>query len=217
MTTYAVIPAYNEEKTIQEVVQRTLLFIPQVIVVDDGSRDRTFEKAKAMGVTVLRHDINMGKGAALKTGCDYAILRGAEQLIVLDADGQHDPEELPRFIEALDHYDIVFGSRQFSPEMPWILRAGNHGLNLLVRALYNIKLQDTQSGFRAFTAETYQKIRWQATDYCMESEMIANAGKYRVRYIELPIKTTYLDKYKGTTVVDGLKIGINMIAWRFRQ
>lgn len=217
MITYAVIPAYNEEKTIQEVVQRTILFVPQIIVVDDGSRDRTFEKAKAMGVTVLRHDINLGKGAALKTGCDYAILKGAAQLIVLDADGQHDPEELPRFIEALDHYDIVFGSRQFSPEMPWILRAGNHGLNLLVRALYNIKLQDTQSGFRAFTAETYQKIRWQATDYCMESEMIANAGKYRVRYIELSIKTKYLDKYKGTTVVDGLKIGINMIAWRLRQ
>jgi glycosyltransferase involved in cell wall biosynthesis len=217
MATCAVIPAYNEEKTIQEVVQRTLPFVQQVIVVDDGSRDHTFERAKAMGVIVLRHDINMGKGAALKTGCDYAVRKGAEQLVVLDADGQHDPEEIPQFIEALSHYDIVFGARQFSTEMPGVLKMGNRGLNLLVRALYHIKLQDTQSGFRAFTAETYQKIRWQATDYCMESEMIANAGKQRIRYIELPIKTTYLDRYKGTTVLDGLKIGLNLVFWRLRQ
>jgi glycosyltransferase involved in cell wall biosynthesis len=217
MLTYAVIPAYNEEKTITQVVEHTRLYVHCVIVADDGSHDETARRAEEAGAVVLRHDVNMGKGAALKTGCDYALMNGAECIVVLDADGQHDPHEIPRFLAALQHHDIVFGSRQFTKEMPWILKMGNKGLNMLVRLLYGIQLHDTQSGFRAFTAETYRNVRWKSTDYSMESEMIARAGTHHLSYKELIIGTKYLDRYKGTTVVDGMKIGLNMILWRLRK
>ena len=83
--------------------------------------------------------------------------------------------------------------------------------------MYGLDLRDTQSGYRAFTAEAYQKMRWQALDYSMESEMICNAGREKLRYKEIPISTIYADKYKGTTVVDGVKIVIKMMLWRLRK
>ncbi|MAF99518.1 MAG: hypothetical protein CMH61_02800 [Nanoarchaeota archaeon] len=217
MSLFAIIPCYNEEKTIADVIDITQKHVDHVVVVDDGSADNTEAIAQLTGVTVLRHDVNLGKGAALKTGCDYAYMHHASKMVVLDGDGQHDANEIPRFVEALKKNDIVFGSRTFSKEMPSVLKKGNEGLNLIVQLLYGVKLKDTQSGFRAFTVESYKKIRWTATDYSMESEMIANVGKNKLRYKELEIKTKYLDRYKGTTVVDGLKIGMSMLLWRLRK
>jgi len=83
-----------------------------------------------------------------------------------------------------------------------------------VKFLYNVSLSDTQCGFRAFSKETYKKIKWNAFDYSMESEMIARAGKQRLKYVQIPIETIYSDKYKGTTIIDGVKIVLNMIWWR---
>ena len=134
--------------------------------------------------------------------------------MVLDADGQHDPERIPDFLNALENAEIVFGYRQLSDSMPYILRFGNWFINKVVAKLYKIELRDTQSGYRAFTTDAYKKIRWNAIDYSMESEMIARTGRYKLKYTEIPIKTIYGDKYKGTTVVDGMKIVMKLIAWR---
>ena len=163
---------------------------------------------------MLRHIVNLGKGAALKTGCDFAVKKGAEFIIALDADAQHDPGDIPRFAEKLKKYDIVFSYRKASSKMPPVLRFGNWFISNVVGILYGIRLNDTQCGFRAFSKEAYRKIRWNSIDYSMESEMIARAGRQRLKYVQIPIQTIYSDRYKGTTVLDGMKIVLNMAWWK---
>jgi len=213
---YLIIPAYNEEKRISNVLKKAKKYVQNIVVVDDGSKDKTYENAKKEGITVLRHVVNLGKGSALKTGCDYAVANGAKNILVMDADGQHDAAEIPKFLSALKDSDIVFGYRKRTANMPFVLRFGNWFISKTTERLYGIKLEDTQCGFRAFTANVYRKIRWQALDYSMESEMIANAGKHKLKYKQIQIKTLYLDKYKGTTIMDGIKIVFDIISWRFR-
>ena len=217
MSEYIIIAAFNEEKHIQKVLRETNQFCENRIVVDDGSSDATYDLAKKEGVTALRHVINLGKGAAIKTGCDYAIREGAKILVLMDADGQHEPADIPRFREALAEKDIVFGYRRLNRSMPKVYRLGNFSINLMSQVLFGIKIRDTQCGFRAMTAKAYRKVRWEATDYSMESEMIANTGRHGLKYTQLEIKTQYHDNYKATTVLDGLKIGFNMIKWRLTR
>jgi glycosyltransferase involved in cell wall biosynthesis len=214
---WVIIPAYNEGKRICSVIKGVKQYCKNIVVVDDGSKDNTSKVAKNEGVIVLRHIVNLGKGAALKTGCDFAVKNKAKILIAIDADGQHDPREIPNFINALNSKDIVFGYRIFDKNMPFVFRLGNSFINFSTRLIYGISLKDTQSGYRAFTADAYKKIRWKASDYSMESEMIANAGKRHIKYKEIPIKTIYTDKYKGTTIFDGIRIVINMFLWRLKR
>ncbi|HLC65559.1 MAG TPA: glycosyltransferase family 2 protein [Candidatus Nanoarchaeia archaeon] len=213
---WAVIAAYNEAGRIGRVLEGTRKFVDNVVVVDDGSKDSTFEAAKKNAI-VLRHSVNLGKGAALKTGCDFAIKHGADIIVVLDADGQHDPREIPRFLKALKNADIVFGYRKLNKRMPLVLRFGNWFINTVAEVIYGMKMKDTQSGYRAFRADVYKRIRWEATDYSMESEMIANVGKNKLRYREIPIETIYGDRYKGTTIIDGIKIVFNMVWWKIAK
>ena len=211
---WAVIPAYNEEKSIAEIVRKTKKYISNVIVIDDGSKDKTKEMAEKSGAVVLKHVINLGKGATLKTGCNYALMNKAKYIVVLDADAQHDPDDIPRFIEKLKKYDIVFSYRKLNSKMPLVLRFGNWFISGVSRILYKVDLIDTQSGFRAFNIESYKKIRWNASDYSMESEMISKAGKQKLKYVQIPISTIYSDRYKGTTILDGMKIVLDMFWWK---
>jgi len=211
---WAAVPARNEQKNIADVIKKAKKYVGNVVIVDDGSTDSTRKLAEKSGAVVLAHVVNLGKGAALKTGCDYAFKNGAKYVVVLDADSQHRPEDIPRFIEKLQKYDIVFGYRKASSKMPIVLRLGNLFISNVVKVLYGIGLNDTQCGFRAFSKEAYKKIRWNASDYSMESEMISRAGKQSLKYVQIPIQTIYSDKYKGTTIIDGMKIVLNMIWWK---
>jgi glycosyltransferase involved in cell wall biosynthesis len=212
---FIIMAAYNEARRIRSVIQRTKKAgYKNIIVVDDGSTDSTYEQAKKEKIMVLKHIINVGKGAAVKTGCDYALKQGADILVLMDSDGQHKPEDIQRFIKALNGNDLVLGYRKLDRKMPPIMKLGNWGINLISRILFGLNIKDTQSGFRAMTKTTYQKIRWDSTDYSMESEMIANAGKKRLRIAQIPIHTVYYDTFKGTTMFDGLKIGYNLLKWR---
>lgn len=215
--TFAVIPAYNEEKRIGSVIKKTKKYVKNIIVVDDGSRDRTFEVAEKLKVVVAKHPINLGKGAALKTGCEIAIRKGAEIIVLIDSDGQHNPHEIPKLIKSLDDSDIVFGCRELSKNMPFTMRFGNWFIRLTMHVLFGIKLKDTQCGFRALTKQAYKKIRWSSTDYAVESEMIANSGKKNLKFKPVDVETIYSDSYKGTTVMDGLKIVSNMLWWRLTR
>ncbi len=212
-----IIPAHNEEKHISKVIRNTQEYTKNIIVVDDGSTDNTFQEAKNSEVTLIHHKVNLGKGAALKTGCDYAILNGATSLIVMDADGQHDPKEIINFKTNLKENDIVFSYRIGKESMPKILKFGNWFISKVAKTLYGPALHDTQCGFRAFSAETYKKIRWESCDYSLESEMIANVGKNKLKYSQIPIATIYNDKYKGTTALDGIKIVLKMIGWKITK
>lgn len=213
---FAVIPAFNERRHIEAVVKKAKHFVDKVIVVDDGSADKTFELAKARGADVLRHVINLGKGAALKTGCDYALKNSADIIIVLDGDGQHNPEEIPLFLKSLKNNDIVFSYRRFNRKMPALLKLGNNFISRAIDILYGIRLNDTQCGYRAFRNNVYKKIRWKSMDYTIESEMIAHTAKKVLRYTQVPISTIYTDKYKGTTIFDGIKIVFNMLLLRLK-
>lgn len=211
---WVVIPAHNEEKNISNLLQEIKKYTKNIIVVDDGSKDNTAQKAKNQNVETISHLVNLGKGAALKTGCDLALKKNAKKIIVIDGDAQHNPKEIPKFAEKLKNSDIVFGFRKKTKAMPLVLMFGNWFINQTIKLLYQININDSQCGYRAFTSEAYKKIRWQASDYSMESEMISNTGKNKLKYTELEIENIYSDKYKGTTIIDGIKIVLNMVLWK---
>ena len=214
---FAVIPAYNEERHISKIIKKTKKYVDNVVVVDDGSKDETISLAGRSEAVVLTHLVNLGKGAALKTGCDYAVENNAGFIIAIDADAQHNPKDIPRFLESLKDHDIVLGYRKLNRKMPFVLKFGNWFINKTIRFLYGIKIRDSQCGYRAFTAKAYKKLKWNASDYSMESEMIAKMGKYKLSYAEIPIATIYSDKYKGTTVLDGIKIVFNLLIWKLNH
>jgi len=214
----AVIPAHNEEKYIFDVVKETKKYADQVIVVDDASCDKTSMLAKKAGAMVLRHVVNLGLGGTLKTGCDAAILLNAKIIVTLDGDGQHDPSELPKITARLvsGEVEAVFGERPFSKNMPFVKKMGNHFFHLFSKNIFGIKVRDTQTGYRAFTAEAYKKIRWESADYAVASEMLINAEKHKLNYVPQEIKTIYHEDQKGTTILDGLKIANKMIKLKFK-
>ena len=213
----AVIAAKDEEKYIRKVVLETKKYVDSVIVVDDGSIDKTTEESFNAGAIVLTHPINLGKGSAIRTGCEYAVENGTDTIILIDADGQHKPKEISILLKKLGKNDIVFGIRKQKKTMPQILKFGNYMINKITRVLYGIYIPDTQCGFRVFKARVYEKIKWNADDYSMESEMIANVGKQGLKYTFANVSTIYSDKYKGTTILDGFKIVFNMLWWRLTR
>lgn len=214
MNVAVIIPAYNEEKHVGKVIEKTIAQGYTPIVVDDGSKDATSKVAQEAGATVLTHIVNLGKGAAAKTGCEWAVKQKAEVIVLMDADGQHKPEDIKRFLKALDKKDIVFGYRRLDTKMPIVMRFGNWAINTTSGIVNKLWLKDTQSGYRAMSAEAYKKIRWQSADYGMESEMIAKAAKRHLRYAQIPIATIYHDNFKGTTIMDGLRIVGRLLKWR---
>ncbi len=213
-----IIPAFNERERIVPIVDEAKRYVHEVIIVDDGSDDgsRRFLDGLTDRALVLRHRINLGKGCALRTGITAAIARGADVIVMMDADGQHKPSDIPRLVGALEEkdVDVVFGSRRINSSMPTAMRLGNHFFSIATNLLFRIFVSDTQSGFRAFKAAVYPKLEWQSPRYAAETEMIVNAGKHHLRYCEVLIDTIYHDKYKGTTVFDGLRIFANMLMWR---
>ncbi|MDI6655071.1 MAG: glycosyltransferase family 2 protein [Candidatus Hydrothermarchaeota archaeon] len=217
MKTAVVIPASNEEKTIAKIVRETRKFIPDVIVVDDGSSDSTGIEAKKAGADVVRHIVNVGVGLATITGNEYAIRKGYEVIVNIDGDEQHFPKDIPRAIALLENsgLDIVFGSRflTHSKEFPWVLKLGNKFLTLMNRLMFGSNITDTQTGFRVFRAEALKKLGIASSSYSICSEIAAKVGKRNLKYAEMPVETVFLDKFKGTTILDGIKIFINMIRW----
>ncbi|QQG38526.1 MAG: glycosyltransferase family 2 protein [Candidatus Woesearchaeota archaeon] len=217
MKTIAIIPAYNEEKNIERVIEGTKKYVNYTIVVNDGSIDKTVEKARKADL-VLTHLVNMGKGLALKTGIEAAIQKKTDVIITIDADMQHDPDDIPRLLKEIKRgSDIVIGSRTIDKEMPFVLKFGNWFLHNSFKKLFKVNIKDTQSGFRAFKSSIYPQLKWASEGYAVETEMLINLNKYNLEYKEIPIKAVYTDKYKGTTPVDGIKIFLSMLLWKLKN
>lgn len=216
MSVFVVIPAYNEGEAVRDLVRQVSLHAPsaRVIVVDDGSAVRVDREGLAPA-RVLRHPINLGKGMALRTGCEFALRHGAEAVVLMDGDGQHEPREIPRLIAALEEADIVFGARELGGDMPLVRRAGNLFLNRCTSWLFEVNLQDIWCGFRAFRAACFDRICWSADDYGVDVEMAIRAMKHRLRHRQVPIGTVYRDAYKGVTVLDGLRLLVRLVGWKF--
>ena len=211
-----VIAAYNEEGRVGTVIHKTSTIIPKkhIIIVDDGSKDGTTAEAKKAGATVISYKKNKGKGNAMRVGCDYALQKKYKYIVVMDADGQHDPKDIPSFVTALQDKDIVFGIRT-GKKAPWVFKLGNYGLTFGIYLLSGLPIKDSQGGFRAFNVRAYKQIRWDANDYFVETEMIMRAKG--LRYAQIPIQKVYLDAQKGTTVSIGLKIGWNAAVFFVRN
>lgn len=214
MKTAIIIPCYNEEKHIGELIKKLKKYKHKIIVIDDGSSDNTYEIAQKNKVDVLKHIVNFGKGAAVKTACDYAIQKKFDNIILMDGDGQNRSEDIPRILDTLKTSELVITYRVYDKNMPFVMYFGNRFINWLSALINGKKIKDTQSGFRAFKANIYGKIRWDSADYGLESEMIARAVKHKVAIKQIPIATIYHDSFKGTTIFDGIKIVANILKWK---
>lgn len=223
MKTFVVIPEYNENeraiKTINSVLKK---FKGQILVVDDGSNDNSFQLIKKkfknnLQVKLVHHLINLGKGSAMKTGVEMAWKMGAEAVIFIDADGQHNPKYIKKFEEKLADYPVVFGYRILSRKVPFVRRFGNIMAAKLVEFLFNIKKRDLLSGYLAFKKDVYKQIEWNSQRYGIETEMATKIGKNKIPFSEIKIDTIYIDKYKGVNIIDAIKVLMQIPFWYFSK
>ncbi len=223
-STYVVVPAYNEEKTLPSVLNDLLRYFrkDEIVVVNDGSRDRTRAIAESYGVRVLNHLVNRGLGGALGTGIAFAIRKGAELILTFDADGQHLVSDALRVMRpvAEGKADFAVGSRLKgdTSEMPLIKKFGNFVLDVITAIFAGRYVSDSQSGLRCFNKECASKIRITCDRYAVSSELIIEASKHRCRIVEVPIKAIYTEysKKKGTNVMEGVKIALNLLFDKLR-
>jgi glycosyltransferase involved in cell wall biosynthesis len=188
-----VIPAYNEEKYIQTLLNNLSRITRDIIVVDDGSEDATYKVVKDMGIPVI-HQQHKGKGAALKTGFKYALENGYDWVITMDGDGQHDWQDISRFIETMSkgNGDIIIGSRMADvATMPMIRRITNRFMSSLISRSIGHYISDTQCGFKAVSSLVLKNIKLETSHYDTESELLIKAGKAKYNISSIPIKTIY--------------------------
>lgn len=193
MKTCVLIPALNAERTIPRVIAEARAQLEPVVVIDDGSSDTTGEVARAVGAVVLRHDVNRGKGGALKTGFAWALENGFDAVITLDADGQHLPGEIPKFLAA-GEADLVIGGRDhlFMHMLPR-RRTANRFSAWCISKCAGVRVPDSQSGFRRYSANLIRSVHLHTDGFDMESEVIVLAGKRGFRIVTIPIDLGFVD------------------------
>jgi glycosyltransferase involved in cell wall biosynthesis len=193
------IPAFNEEKRIAEVVRGVRRHIPDVVVVDDGSHDATAAHAESSGALVIRHAANQGKGMALRTGFSHVLSRDYAAVLTIDGDGQHAPEEIAKFLSAFraGAGDIIIGARLWDkaaiPRYRYI--PNQIGIFCISKAA-GCRIDDTQSGFRLYRREVLEAIPLTTTGFETETEALIRAGKAGFRINSLPVPAIYHSDYK---------------------
>ena len=215
-TVYIVIPAYNEAEVVADVIcEIQVAGDYKIIVVDDGSKDATFESARAVhGVIALRHKINRGKGAATKTGIVAANKLGADIIVTMDGDGQHDPGDIEALVAPIraGECDVVLGTRpKVKGEMPFVKIIANKIGNIVTWLLYGIHVSDSQSGFRAYSHFAATIIDTKADKYEYDSKVIREINNNRLRFIEVPIKVRYTEYSMGKPQKQGFVNGIKTL------
>ncbi len=211
-----VIPAHNEESTISSVIRNAKTFCNKVIVVNDGSTDRTVKEAIKEKAVVINHIVRLGVGAALSTGLRAASNYKAEIIVTIDADEQHDPNDIPKVIAPIldGKADLVIGSRisEKNLDMPFQKLVANKILSRLTSLTSGIEIKDSQSGFRAMTLQVAENIKYDSTDYQWASEMIILLSNRGIRIVDVPIKTVYFkSRRRGAGFRDAIKILYNIL------
>ncbi len=205
----AAIPAFNEEKYIGTIVLKTRQYVDEVIVVDDGSQDHTADVARLAGATVIRHKQNKGYGASIQTLLAEAKKKNPGILVLLDADSQHEPDEIPQLIKPISEgFDLVIGSReQQKANIPRYRRIGQRVISYFSHILSGKKLSDSESGFRVFSKKAIAMLELRENGMAVSAETIANATKNGLKIAERPISIRYTRD--GSTlhpVVHGLEV-----------
>jgi len=221
--TWVVVPALNEAQVIRRSVSELRDVFANVVVVDDGSEDTTGEEALAAGAVVLRHPINLGQGATIQTGIEYALSRGAEILATFDADGQHHVEDLRKMLQVLcqEQPDIVLGSRFLGRAegigrlRRLVLKAALGFTNLTT----GVRLTDAHNGLRIMTAATARRLRIRQDRMAHASELVAQIGRLGLEVREVPVTITYSEYSvgKGQRLSDSFRIVLDLFTgWLLR-
>jgi glycosyltransferase involved in cell wall biosynthesis len=217
-----VIPAYNEAATIRDVATRTLLFVPDVIVVDDGSTDATGAELAGLPLTLISNPVNLGKGASLWRGFAVALADGADAVITLDGDAQHRPEDIPRLLAASQAHPgrIIIGARLAERDkVPPLRYFGNRFANFWVAWAAGFPVTDSQSGFRLYPATVLRQVQvahGPNARFAFESEILIEAGRAGVRTAAVPIAALYPPNARAShyrSAVDTARI-VRMITWK---
>lgn len=199
------VPAYNEEKTIGKVLESIPRRYPKIaqtdiVVISDGSTDKTAEIAEKAGVTLITHDLNRGLGGALGTGFEYARQGNFDVVLTFDADGQHHPEDIWPVIRPIVYHqaDVIIGSRLKNPKgMPWYRIIGIKGMNIITGIFFWVWSTDSQSGLRAFSKKAIKLIDIQSNKMEVSSEFFYEIGRKNLKMIEVPILSIYTDYSLG--------------------
>ncbi len=188
----ALIPAFNEAARVADVVRRVRSQVDEVIVIDDGSADSTSAVAREAGATVIRHESNLGKGASIIHGLEYFAKSSAQFAILLDADGQHDPDEIPRFLDVGREAGIVCGTRmQDTEKMPAVRKWTNQFTSWLTGKLARQRIPDSQCGYRLIARQVLPDLKLSTARFETETEMLIQAGRAGHRIASVPIRTIY--------------------------
>ncbi len=188
----ALIPAYHCEKHIAHVVEGVRRHVDRVVVVDDGSRDGTGERAANAGAEVLTHPRNQGKAEAVRTGLRVLLGEDVSHVLMLDGDGQHDPDDIPVFLAAADEADLVLGNRLWNadavpPRRFWTNFVGTRALELMT----GFPLEDSQCGFRLVSAALLRRMHLVGRNYSIDTEILVRAGNLRARFRHVPVRVIY--------------------------
>ena len=214
MKVVAVMPAYNEANRIAGVLKRTMKYVNKVVVVDDCSSDGTGRIAGKLGAVVISHRRNRGLGRSLRDGIKKALELGADVIITIDSDGQHRPEEIPLLLSRIKQgRGFVLGERDMSA-YPLIKRIGNFFLTVLTDIVSGTTLRDTESGFRAFTAEAARKMQLSAERYEIAAEFVLEVGLRGITYANVKVSSPVYHRGKGVSVEDGFRNFLYLIRKR---
>lgn len=210
----AIIPAYNEARFIGSIILKLKQFPVKVMVVDDGSTDETAEISRAAGADVIQLPENQGKGAALNAGLIAASQQNPDAIVMIDADGQHLPDELLKVAKPIltNHADIVVGSRYMhnTSNTPPHRKFGHKILNFFTSLFSGVHVSDSQSGYRAFSPKAYRVLKFGSKGFSVESEMQFLASEHNLKIIDVPVTIQYLDGEKrsawkqGASVLNGI-------------
>jgi polyprenyl-phospho-N-acetylgalactosaminyl synthase len=220
---YVIVAAYGEETLIGPTVAGLRRHFRNVVVVDDGSTDRTAERGLLAGAVVLRHPVNLGQGAALQTGIDYALSQGAAFIATFDADGQHRPEDLSLMLETLvnERCDIVLGSRFLgrTEGMPASRALLLKAAVAFTRATTGLALTDAHNGLRLLTAESARRIRIRQNRMAHASEILDEVARLRLRHREVPVTIAYSEYSlrKGQRLSGSVNVVVDLVVgWMLR-
>lgn len=214
---YVVVPAYNEGSAVHDVVREIRLDFPHVVIVDDGSRDATAAEATKAGAVVLRHVLNRGQGAALQTGIDYCLRRGADVVVTFDADGQHRVEDVHRMLAALETTgaDVAIGSRflDLQSNLPAARRLTLRIATRFMRLTSGVPLTDAHNGLRAIRRSAAQRIRITLDGMAHASELVDQIDRHDLKVTEVPVVIRYSEYSlaKGQSSLAAIRIAFDYL------
>jgi len=216
MKVIAVVPAFNEAERIGNVIRKikNVKVVDKIIVIDDGSKDSTSLIARKNGATVIKLAMNQGVGKATRVGLKEALKMKSEIIVFLDADGQHDPRYIPKFISSINEgNEFVLGKRNLE-KYPFIKKFGNRALAIIASLICPTGLHDPECGFRAIDASAARKMKLQSDNYSICMDFIWNIWKLTLKVKEIPINVPVYYVKKGTKISTGITNALHLLKRR---